>query len=187
LDGDFAYFLAFSEGIAGQPRGMCLFRAPRGAMLDGWRALSGGAFTQHYGSAWSGEARPAPCDRVGAEVFTDPVRSVVRLGPHGPWIAVFSGRARAGGEARSGVFLSRSPDLVHWGPPELLWEMTPFRGQPEPGVYYEYPSIIDHASASPVFDDIAGAPWLYLTRFNLGDRRRGMDRDLVRLRLQPGR
>lgn len=66
----------------------------------------------------------------------------------------------------------------------LLWEMTPFHGQPEPGVYFEYPSLIDHSSTSAVFDDLAGAPWLYLTRFNFGDRRRGMDRDLVRLRLE---
>lgn len=185
FDGGDAYVLTFQEGIAGQRGGTCLLRAPRAAMLDGWRGLAGGVFGEHYGSAWIEPSRPRPCDPIGAGVFTGPVRSVVRAGPHGPWLAVFSGRVRAAGqgEPRSGVFLSRSADLLHWDPPELLWEMNPFHGQAEAGVYYEYPSLIDHASTSVVFDDLAGAPWLYLTRFNFEDRRRGMDRDLVRLRL----
>ena len=65
--------------------------------------------------------------------------------------------------------------------------MTPFRVQPEAGVYYEYPSLIDHASPSPVFDTAGDSLWLYLTRFNLEDRRRGMNRDLVRLRVTVAR
>jgi hypothetical protein len=186
FDGDFAFMLVHVDGVPGQRSGMCLLRAPRSDLVAGWRALAQGQFRLDLrGVAQAGQAAPAePCDLVGADAFRGVVRSVVRLGPGGPWAAVFAGRARdaRSGEARDGVFASFSPDLVRWSAPSLVWGVQPFRRQPEPGLYYTYPSFIDHASPSPVFDTTGGQLHLYMTRLNFAeDRHRGMDRDLVRI------
>ncbi|WP_426955053.1 hypothetical protein [Muricoccus radiodurans] len=179
-----ATVLAYTEGIRGQPRGNCVLRAPMEDLVGGWRALSGGAFALQLGDAYAtnGGARGA-CDVVGASVLEGPVRSLLRVpaADGSWWMAVFT---RAG--PRGGVFYAVSRDLRQWSPARLLWSMVPFRGQPEAGTYYEYPSLIDHGSASPVFDRVAedagrARVHLYLTRLNLQDRRRGLDRDLVRL------
>ena len=176
-----ATVLVYTEGVPGQPRGNCLLRARLDALPGGWRVMAGGAFVEPA-------AQPGgpPCDVVGNGVFgAAAIRSVLRVGD---WhAAVFTRAARPGDatEGSDGVFLSLSRDLVRWLPARRLWAMTPFRIQPEAGTYYEYPSLIDHAGPGEVFD--AAAPpgaariHLYLTRLNLEDRRRGLDRDLVRI------
>jgi hypothetical protein len=172
-----ATVLVYTEGVPGQPRGNCLLRARLDALPGGWRVLARGEFV---------EPGSAPCDVVGAEAFgAAAIRSVLRVGEW--YAAVFTRAARRGQatEASDGVFVSFSRDLRQWSPPGRLWAMTPFRSQPEAGTYYEYPSLIDHAGPGEVFD-AAAAPGaarihLYLTRLNLEDRRRGLDRDLVRI------
>lgn len=187
-----ATVMVYTEGVPGQPRGNCLLRAPLADLPGGWLSSAGGEFTQPLGGPFRDAAGPArPCDVVGDAVFAGaPVRSVLRISsPEGSWwIAVFTRAAPRGhaDEASDGVFMSASRDLRRWSRPERLWAMTPFRSQPEAGVYYEYPSLIDHASPSLVFDrtaTTAGAPriHLYLTRLNLQNRQRGLDRDLVRI------
>lgn len=183
--------MVYTEGVAGQPRGNCLLRAPLDALPDGWRSLAQGGFTAvHPGP---GNGPHTACEVVGNAVFGGaPVRALLRFAtPDGPWwLAVFTRAAprdRRDG-ASDGVFTSASRDLRQWTPATRLWAMTPFRSQPEAGVYYEYPALIDHASTSVVFDTVEGAPrlHLYLTRLNLQDRRRGLDRDLVRIAVRVG-
>jgi hypothetical protein len=192
IEDGYALALVYTEGVAGQLRGNCLFRAPLSDAVDGWRALSAGEFRQQYRSAYDPSAgRSGPCDVVGASVFGGaPVRSLLRVpGSDGPrWVAVFTRAAPKGrpAEGAEGVFYSTSRDLRSWSPAVRLWAVTPFRSQPEAGIYYEYPSLLDHASTSEVFDRVADDPQevrlhLYMTRLNLADRRRGLDRDLVRV------
>jgi len=189
IEDSHATLMAYNEGIAGQPRGNCLLRAPLNELPGGWRGLSGGSFSETYPGAYaSRNPQPRPCDVVGNEVFGGaPIRGVVRVDrPDGPWfVAIFTRAAPLDrrSDSSDGVFLSNSRDLRRWSRAERLWAMTPFRSQPEPGVYYEYPALIDHASSSPVFDTVAATPrlYLYLTRLNLEDRRRGLDRDLIRV------
>lgn len=184
-----ATVLVYTEGVPGQPRGNCLLRAPLDQLPGGWRALSGGRFDLALPGAYAeGAGAARACDVVGDAVFGGaPVRGLLRGDDaQGPWWAAVFTRA-----APAGVFTSTSRDLHRWSPAERLWAMTPFRGQPEAGVYFEYPSLLDHASGSPVFDRVADAPggarlYLYLTRLNLEDRRRGMDRDLVRIAVTIG-
>jgi hypothetical protein len=176
LEGEYAYFLGYTEGVAGQPAGNCLFRAARAALPGGWAALAADGFTRRYGDPYAAPQPAAPCTVVGAEVFGGPARALFRHGRAGDWVAVFT---RA-----DGVFQSVSADLRRWSDAAPLFRMTPFRGQPSAGIYYEYPALLDPASDAPLFDEFAGRPYLYLTRFNLGDRRRGLDRDLVRLPLR---
>ncbi|MES2710534.1 MAG: hypothetical protein V4653_03045 [Pseudomonadota bacterium] len=178
----FAHVLVHRRGIAGQPDGNCLLRADPGDLAAGWRVLAAGGFGGSLAPA-PGPAAPVACDVLGANVLQGPVRSVIRAGPDGPWVAVMVGRTRMGGEAAPvhGVLYSTSANLRDWSAPEMLWRMDSFTGQPEGGVYYQYPSLIDHLSPSAVFDTTGGDLHLYLTRFNLQDRRQGMDRDLVRM------
>ena len=189
LDGGFGYVMVYTEGVTGQREGNCLLRAPRTDLVEGWRALAGGEFGLHLGAIQGegGLGRTEPCDLIGTNVFSEPIRSVVRMGPDGPWVALFISRAPGGtadGESHGGVSYSLSTDLRQWSAPVLLWAAKIFAGQPEAGIYFQYPSLIDHESPSVVFDVLANRPYLYLTRFNLSeDRRRGMDRDLVRLPL----
>ena len=182
-----ATVLAYTEGLPGQPRGNCLLRAPLDDLVGGWRALSGGTFSARLSGAYGAAAAPpAPCDVVGAGVFRGaPVRSVVRVAAaDGEWyVATIARDGRDG--VPGGIFVTASRDLRDWRPARLLWDVPPFRSQPEAGVYYQYPSLLDHASASDLFDRVEAGEHarlhLYLTRFNLEDRRRGLDRDLVRV------
>ena len=180
-----AHVLSYTEGVPGQPRGNCLLRAPLSDAVAGWRALAAdGTFRLHLGMGRDAE----PCATVTIPGYEGPVRSVVRLGADGPFVGVLAGRARdaATGQMAEGVFQVASDDLRRWSAPRLLLAATPFRSQPDPGLYYAYPSLIDHESSSPVFDTAeGGALRLYLTRFNLAeDRRAGMNRDLVRWRVR---
>jgi len=189
IEGEHAFALVYTEGVPGQPRGNCLLRARLTEALKGWELLSRGGYAPR---SENGAASPTrPCDIVGSAVFGGaPVRSVIRVAsPAGPWwLAVFTRAAPrdAPPGTPEGVFYSRSRDLRNWAPAEQLWAMRPFRSQPEAGVYYEYPSLVDHASPSPVFDRAAEEPGkadlhLYLTRLNLMNRKQGLDRDLVRV------
>ncbi|WP_376094483.1 hypothetical protein ACE7GA_01210 [Roseomonas sp. CCTCC AB2023176] len=188
VEDGYATVLAYTEGVPGQPRGNCLLRAPLDDLTGGWRALSGGRFDLPLRGAYVPDATPPrPCDVVSARVFGGaPVRSIIQIpSEEGPWWVAVLTRPSSPDGAPGGVFASASRDLRHWGPARLLWAMTPFRSQRAAGTYYEYPSLIDHASPSRVFDraaaDASGQLHLYLTRLNFGDRRRGLDRDLVRL------
>ena len=189
IEGEHAFALVYTEGIAGQPRGNCLLRTRITEALAGWQLLSRGEYAPRAEN--NAASLDRPCDVVGNGVFGDaPVRSVLRIeGSSGPsWVAVFTRAAPRDAPASTpeGVFYSRSRDLRNWEPAKQLWAMRPFRSQPEAGVYYEYPSLLDHASPSAVFDRTAddqgkAEVHLYLTRLNLTDRKRGLDRDLVRI------
>jgi hypothetical protein len=180
-DGEHAYTLVYTEGVPGQPRGQCLLRAPMTDLVNGWRAMSGtGEFDINLGIRGRSEE---PCRPVQAVGVDGAVRSLVRIGRDGPWVATFIGRApdATSGRAQEGVFTITSTDLVRWSRPRLLLNVQHFRQQKEPGQYFTYPSLIDHGSSSPTFDVADGGQlYLYLTRLNLEDRRAGMNRDLVR-------
>jgi hypothetical protein len=185
LSDDSAYVIVHRRGIAGEADGNCLLRADPTNLTAGWQVLGAGAFQGRLVRPRSSGATGAnaPCDPVGKDVLQGPLRSIIRIGQNGPWVAVMVGRIGANGTDRAaeGVLYSSSKDLRHWTEPRLLWRMEAFRGQPGAGVYYQYPSLIDHLSPSNVFDRTGGDLHLYLTRFNLQDRRRELDRDLVRL------
>lgn len=186
-ESDFAYALLYNEGIHGQNRGMCLIRANKNDLLSGWKALSNGRFdAQLKPFEQRSQSRPI-CDVVGENVFSDVVRSVVRLPNNGPWMATFAKlRSKSPDDKTiSGIYYSLSDDLINWNQANLLIELLPFVVQKEAGIYFQYPSIIDHESRSENFFDIHSKPYLYLVRYNLWpDRRQGGDRDLVRIPLQ---
>ena len=85
---------------------------------------------------------------------------------------------------QSGVFYSLSDDLVHWSPGKRLFAGLRPWGQKACAEFYEYPSLIDHGSKSNIFDTVdLDQLYLYLTRFNYSDCKRGLNRDLVRVKI----
>jgi hypothetical protein len=84
---------------------------------------------------------------------------------------------------KGGVYYATSPDLRNWSPASLLAPFDPPWGTTEKKVYYDYPSIIDHESRSPVFQSAGDTFYLYLTRFNWQTKRPTMNRDLVRFKV----
>lgn len=179
FDEDHAYFIAWTEDAA-EPggRGNCLFRAPRSDLVAGWQMMSNGRFVappNPYPVSGQDLVR-ATCDRIGNGDINGKVRSLIWLETRNLWMVVWSTRMNDNG----GVYYATSPDLRNWSPASLLAPLDPPWGTTEKKVYYDYPSIIDHESRSPVFQSAGDTFYLYLTRFNWQTKRPTMNRDLVR-------
>lgn len=184
-DGLWAYFVSWMEFP--NRRGNCLFRAPLDKLEGPWLALRKGQFTQSFPDPYRSPpaaTRNADCDVIGQPVLPGPLRSIVRLERHGVWMGVFqfTPPAARSGEL-SGTFASYSSDLINWSPPQLIFSSRQPWGQSNCQKFYEYPSLIDHASSSRAFDTAGDKIYLYLTRFNYELCAKGLDRDLVRLEI----
>lgn len=182
FDGDYAYFIAWTEDAA-EPggRGNCLFRAPRSNLVTGWKMLSGGEFVTPPDPypARGGPAVVAKCDRLGGPDMQGKIRSLVWLETRNEWLAVWSTRSNDVG----GIYYATSRDLRTWSPAALLAPLEPPWGANRTGTFYDYPSVIDHDSASPVFQTVGRTYYLYLTRLNWENGHTRMDRDLVRFKV----
>lgn len=182
FDGDYAYFIAWTEDAA-EPggRGNCLFRAPRNDLVNGWQMMSKGRFESSPNPYPKDGQEPvqAPCDRLGGPDMSSKVRSLVWLETKRQWIAVWSTRWNGVG----GVYYATSPNLKNWSSAALLASFEPFWGTDEKGTFYDYPSIIDHDSTSTIFQTAGDSFYLYMTRLNWEIKRATMDRDLVRFKV----
>ncbi len=179
-EGDWYYLLAWIELDSVQ--GNCLFRA---AVSDPtrWLAWNDGAFAAAFPRAY--EAGPAArrCDLVGRGVLRNVARSVIRIeGAQRRWATVFI--MPEGRPEPEGIYVSVSADLREWSAPRLIARTEEAADARNCRAVYQYPSLIDHDSRSAFFDSGGTAPHLYLTRFNRVACRGGLDRDLVRLRVQ---
>ncbi|NJL07910.1 MAG: hypothetical protein HC900_06340 [Methylacidiphilales bacterium] len=182
----YLYTFIYSELLT--QRGNCLFRTPEDQPLGPWLALSGGSFKQAFPSAYYDKS-PAVrrCDIIGEGAFHGSIKSVVWLSGVRKWMAVTMRTVKAGPNRadQSGVFYSLSDDLMQWSPGKRLFTgMQPW-GQNDCTIFYTYPSVIDHQSASNIFDTVdTDDVYLYLTRFNYQNCVKGLNRDLVRLRIR---
>jgi hypothetical protein len=181
------YVYVFSYHELPEQRGNCLFRAQADAPLDGWLALSNGNFSQSFPSPYD-DRRPVErrCDPISPRIFSGPIRSVVWVERLQLWMAVSSATGAPGQKQldESGVFYSLSKDLVTWEPRRRLFAGRQPWGQKDCAEFFEYPSLIDHGSMSDIFDTVdTDQLFLYLTRFNYATCNRGLNRDLVRIRL----
>lgn len=182
----YLYALIYSELLT--QRGNCLFRTRQDQPLGPWLALSRGRFEQAFPSAYVDKSdSERRCDVIGEGVFHGSIKSVVWLSKAKKWLAVSMMTAKAGPhqENQSGVYYSLSEDLVHWSQARRLFAgMQPW-GQTACADFYDYPSLIDHGSRSDLFDTAdSNQLYLYLTRFNFASCTKGLNRDLIRLRLQ---
>lgn len=182
FDGDYAYFIAWTEDAADPGgRGNCLFRASRSDLVSGWQMMRGGRFVSPPNPYPENGQEPvqAKCDRLGNGDITSKVRSLIWLEAKNLWMIVWSTRLNDAG----GVFYATSTDLRNWSSANLLAPFDPPWGTTEKKAYYDYPSIIDHDSQSPIFQSAGNTFYLYLTRFNWQSKRPTMNRDLVRFKV----
>ncbi|WP_262265614.1 hypothetical protein [Microvirga yunnanensis] len=179
FDGEHAYFVAWTEDAAKPDgRGNCLFRAPRSDLVAGWQVMGEGRFVPPPNPYPADGRNPvqATCDRLGNGDITGKIRSLIRLESRKLWMVVWSTRVNDIG----GIYYATSPDLRNWSAAFLLAPFEPPWGTSEKKAYYDYPSIIDHDSPSPVFQTVGSTFYLYMTRFNWQSKRPTMNRDLVR-------
>ena len=160
FDGEYAYFIAWTEDAA-EPgeRGNCLFRARRSDLVSGWQMMSNGQFVSPpnpYPVNGQASVR-ARCDRLGGPDVSSKIRSLVWLETKQVWMAVWSTR-RNGAD---GVYYATSSDLKNWSRSALLAPFEPPWGTDRKNTFYDYPSIIDHDSSSPVFQSAGKAFYLY--------------------------
>jgi hypothetical protein len=180
---DWLYMVAWVD--LPQLHGNCLFRAPAVDPTKGWSALHGGAFDQQFFNPYTHGAAQRTCDIIGKGGLLNILRSMVWLEREQRWLGVYD--MPAGGPLPEGTYYSTSTDLMNWSAPNLLFKNDEAADQNGCKVVYQYPSLIDHGSTSKIFDTASDDLYLYLTRFNQKSCHRGLDRDLVRVRLNVAR
>lgn len=182
-DGAYLYFVGWTAGEAKPgPNGNCLFRSTVADAARGeWTVLSDGRFVAPPKAYQSDGSTTTHCDTLGGdrrgEIPFGRFRSVVRLKNHNLWLATYNTGGRD-----AGVYYTTSRDLQHWSAPRVLADFKPFWQSSRSTCqdFYEYPSFIDHHSDSNIFDTAGDAFYVYFTRLNWSDCKRGMNRDLVR-------
>lgn len=83
-----------------------------------------------------------------------------------------------------GIYLSTSPDMVHWSKPTLLVSMAQLLAKEPKGKWsYAYASLIDPNSNDPNFSTVTDNPYLYYVRSdeNHGPYTRVLFRQRIRL------
>lgn len=185
-DGQWLYLASWME-MPGGRSGNCLFRTPLNHPTGDWMALRGGKFSQRFPDPYRSPPdviADADCDVIGKSILRGPLRSIVRL-DSGLWLGTFQATSpQQGPAAQSGTFVTASRDLISWSNPQLVFAARQPWSQRDCDVFFEYPSLIDHSSTSPAFDRTGPELYLYLTRFNFQDCRKGLNRDLVRIKLK---
>ncbi|MEO1747085.1 MAG: hypothetical protein AAFR27_00440 [Pseudomonadota bacterium] len=82
-----------------------------------------------------------------------------------------------------GFYYAVSDDLINWERRQPLLEVRlPWRARSPVQAVYLYPTIIDHDSPTRNFETADEDMYLYFTRLNKGQS--GLDRDLVRVRVE---
>ncbi len=176
---DWLYMVAWVD--LPQLHGNCLFRASAADPTGGWYALHNGVFDQQFLNPYTNGAASRTCDIVGKGGLLNILRSVVWLEHQQRWLGVYN--MSAGGSQPEGIYYTTSIDLINWSAPNLLFRNDEAADARGCKAVYQYPSLIDHGSSSKIFDTASDDLYLYMTRFNQQSCRRGLDRDLVRVRL----
>lgn len=174
------YSLVFAVGEGAQKGGACLMRTATPEDIGSWRAWDGRDFSISFANPYQGAGDPEQhvCAPVGRGSLGAPVSSVVYHQKSGQFIATMAAVRPEG----MGVFIATSPDLISWSKPRLAVPMTISGKQRcDEQSAWNYPSLLDPDSPSPIFATTDDSAYLYLTRFNLADCKLAMNRDLVRI------
>jgi hypothetical protein len=184
----YVYALIVADAVGVQKAGVCIMRTDRPQEPGSWRAWDGRAYSVRFANPYDARQVPDAAAHVCAPVAglaAATVGAVVRHAASGRFVAVQGISAGRGGDGRqrSGVYVSYSADLVSWSVPELAAAVPIFDSFAcDDTAAFGYPSLLDPDSPSRIFDTVGDAFYLYMTRFNLKDCKRGEDRDLVRFR-----
>lgn len=165
------------------------------AQPGSWRIWDGDGFDIPLVVPYPDEP-PDPASLLGAFVSPGTLRDLhgsLTGNQHlGPFVLVGAGVHPVDGRETCGFFLSRSTDLLHWSPPQLVRETVlgyPPCADPTPEqaaqhvVQEAYPSLIDHDAPDASFTQVGVSAWLYFMR-NMDDHGPGgwgLRRNLVRV------
>ncbi len=183
----YALFFAIPDPVNQAVRGTCLMRTDDLADPASWQAWDGTGFALTMRPPYTEDGTPAPtglapCTFVSPETIGDLHGSLTYNSYLEAYLLVGSGVTVRDGAVVCGTFFSLSEDLIHWSSPQLLLPGTlpypPCTTDGNPNGSIIYPSIIDHAAATPNFEVSGRTPHLYYVRANAG-----LDRDLVRVPL----
>lgn len=178
-EGGYLYLMAWSEMDKAQ--GNCLFRTEASNPTGPWLALRDGSFRQPFPSPYLQGSGDVRCDKIGSDSLGI-MRSVVRFEKHRTFVGVFS--IATDSRRTPGIYYATSQDLIAWSEPKMLFSGIPWYGTRACGEFFDYPSLIDHASTSAEFDTGGSDLYLYLTRYNWHDCNTGLNRDLVRMPIE---
>ena len=159
--------------------GICAIRSDRLDDPTSWRAWDGSGFNFRLTSPYATGASATVCTYLPITIGNESLSYNTYLG-----LYMLVGYSNMGPSTTCGFYFSLSPDMVHWGPKQMI---APVRipwcdaGPATPGVLEPvmvmYPSLIDHGDTGVNFDRTGRTAYLYYMRFNDG----GLDRDLVRV------
>jgi hypothetical protein len=136
---DYHYAMIWAEKLGSQKRGQCLFRTSNLALGSSWSARDGRSFTSLMKSPYlkaAGEESSNVCEPLHQ---LDHVRGIVQHWRTGLYLA-FMMKVRP----RLGLYVSSSPDLLHWSTARLALDLETVVGPNcEKAPRLGYPSLID--------------------------------------------
>ena len=173
----YSLMLSIRDKSSGQ--GICAIRSDRLDDPTSWRAWDGSGFNLRLTSPYATGASATVCTYLPIAIGNESLSYNTYLG-----LYMLVGYSNMGPSTTCGFYFSLSPDMVHWGPKQLI---APARipwcdaGPATPGVLEPvmvmYPSLIDHGDTGVNFDRTGRNVYLYYTR----DNDDNLDRDLVRV------
>jgi hypothetical protein len=188
-DGFYYSFFLISREFREQEAGECLMRTRDITDPKSWRAWDGEGFNVTFIDPYRESADPISrhvCKPVDIEdvkavsglVYDTFINKYVAIGAAGKYEPSL-------GQDVWGFYYQTSDDLIHWGPRQLLFEITRFNthmcGEPDP---LAYPTIIDPTSTSRNFETAGQTAYVYYVRFNYQNCVLGNDRDMLRVPVQ---
>lgn len=175
------YYALVRLNIRDSTFGDCLIRTKDLADASSWRAWSRGTafettFIDPYGSNPNLSAQL--CTGVSPDQLGDLVPGSLTYNTVArQWLLV---GVRAGG-----FFFTLSPDLIHWSAQKLFYPSTvPWTYQCGDADPVHYPSLIDPTSSSRNFETTGRFAFLYFTQFHTESCVQGLDRDLMRVKIE---
>jgi hypothetical protein len=182
------YTLVRAEQYQQQERGTCLLRTTRLHVPASWRAWDASGFTRVLASPY-GEGRASASDHTCEPVSPDEITTMHESLTYNTYLAKYLLVGVAGDTIRGrvvwGIYYSVSDDLIRWSRRKLIREVElPWTFECGDSNPILYPSLIDHESPSRNFETTGRQPYMYFTRFHYDNCVQGLNRDLVRVRLQ---
>lgn len=182
----FYYVMIWAEADGKQARGECLLRTATIWQASSWRAWDGVGFNSKLSdnpyTRMDDQSTVNVCQPIEPSKLIGHVTSLVWSEVAENYIAVMAPDT----PSHFDFVMSTSRDLIHWS------ELQEILGTSDeklscPGLpTYAYPSLVDPSSKSLVFSDIGTSPYLYFTRFNRVNCKLGLNRDLLRRRVDLG-
>ena len=160
-------------------QGICAIRSDRLDDPTSWRAWDGSGFNLRLTSPYATGVSATVCTYLPNSIGNSSLSYNTYLG-----LYMLVNDSNIGGGVSCGIYFQLSPDMVHWGPKQMI---APARlpwcdaGPATPGVLEPvevlYPSLVDHGDTGINFDRTGRTVYLYYMRFNDDN----LDRDLVRV------